>query len=501
MKNYLFCFFLALSFLNISVFAQYYNEDNNERIISLKERIKELKSLRDKIIVKRWSDRKKYYQDFETFKEDYHEQKNVLNSLQLRLQNLKEHSNNLLQSFEKNKSTYQVTLNSFENLSLEQKSILQNYANNINQRLPIQLQKRIEHIERIIDTIDLIIQEPQRTVQKIESFLKNEYALTQKVFAFFNHTFTTKSNKKQKGLLLDAGSIGSYFLHSAQEETQIKTLLRNNNFEGQLYQWKQNINSNVQDKLIANLESLNLNSKNQTILVPIDVLQSSIASTIYTEINNQNFIQKIWNYFYQGGIWMIPLFLTALVAFIFILNRLFYWRKYYRISKQKSHQLLDTILELTQQQKLTQAIELCHKYPKFNLLKPILFILETKQKNTQIAFDDLERQVQTHIIKETSTLEKFLTTIIVLGSVAPLIGLLGTVAGMIALFQVITLYGSGDPKLMASGISLALTTTQTGLAIAVPIMILHNYLNNLTNKAKHLFQYYNSELLNTLYHD
>jgi biopolymer transport protein ExbB len=64
----------------------------------------------------------------------------------------------------------------------------------------------------------------------------------------------------------------------------------------------------------------------------------------------------------------------------------------------------------------------------------------------------------------------------VLAAVAPLLGLLGTVTGMINTFQTITLYGTGDPRMMSGGISEALITTQLGLAVAVPIMILHHIL-------------------------
>jgi len=71
----------------------------------------------------------------------------------------------------------------------------------------------------------------------------------------------------------------------------------------------------------------------------------------------------------------------------------------------------------------------------------------------------------------------------VLGAVAPLLGLLGTVTGMIDTFRVITLFGTSDPKLMSGGISEALVTTELGLAVAIPIMLLHTYLSR---KSDHL---------------
>ena len=64
----------------------------------------------------------------------------------------------------------------------------------------------------------------------------------------------------------------------------------------------------------------------------------------------------------------------------------------------------------------------------------------------------------------------------ILGMVSPLMGLLGTVTGMIATFQMITLYGTGDPKIMSGGISEALITTEYGLIVAIPIILAHGYL-------------------------
>lgn len=80
------------------------------------------------------------------------------------------------------------------------------------------------------------------------------------------------------------------------------------------------------------------------------------------------------------------------------------------------------------------------------------------------------------ITREVPVLEKGLSMIKLLASVAPLLGLLGTVTGMIATFQSISLFGTGDPKLMASGISQALVTTMLGLCVAVPLLFLHSLL-------------------------
>ena len=71
---------------------------------------------------------------------------------------------------------------------------------------------------------------------------------------------------------------------------------------------------------------------------------------------------------------------------------------------------------------------------------------------------------------------------------APLLGLLGTVIGMIQTFQSITLFGAGDPRIMSDGISQALVTTQLGLIVAIPIILLHTLLSNRSNRLLHVLE-------------
>lgn len=86
------------------------------------------------------------------------------------------------------------------------------------------------------------------------------------------------------------------------------------------------------------------------------------------------------------------------------------------------------------------------------------------------------------LAEESSLLHRGLPTLAVLAAVSPLLGLLGTVTGMIETFQSITLFGTGDPKLMSGGISQALITTQLGLAVAIPLVLLHSVLTGRVNR-------------------
>ena len=109
---------------------------------------------------------------------------------------------------------------------------------------------------------------------------------------------------------------------------------------------------------------------------------------------------------------------------------------------------------------------------------PLGLIMKAYQDNREADLETLELKLDEIIIRSTPSIERGVGTIKLIASVAPLLGLLGTVVGMIATFQAITLFGTGDPKLMANGISEALVTTMLGLVVAIPTLFVHSLVNS-----------------------
>ena len=109
---------------------------------------------------------------------------------------------------------------------------------------------------------------------------------------------------------------------------------------------------------------------------------------------------------------------------------------------------------------------------------PLGRVLKVYEENKHADTETLELKLDESILRDVPKLEAGLTTIKVLSVIAPLLGLLGTVTGMIETFQQITLFGTGDPKLMAGGISEALVTTMLGLIAAIPLVLLHSILRD-----------------------
>jgi len=125
------------------------------------------------------------------------------------------------------------------------------------------------------------------------------------------------------------------------------------------------------------------------------------------------------------------------------------------------------------------------KTKEANKGNPLGRVMAIYSENPDTDIETLELKLDEAILRESSPLESGLSFIKVLYVVAPLLGLLGTVVGMIATFQMITLFGTGDPRMMAGGISTALVTTVLGLVVAIPLTLLHSFLQG---KSKSLIQ-------------
>lgn len=104
---------------------------------------------------------------------------------------------------------------------------------------------------------------------------------------------------------------------------------------------------------------------------------------------------------------------------------------------------------------------------------PLARVFEAYEQNKHQDLESLELKLDEQILRESPKIERFNDVVKVLAAVAPLLGLLGTVIGMIITFTAITNFGAGDPKLMAGGISVALMTTVLGLVAAIPLLLLH----------------------------
>jgi biopolymer transport protein ExbB len=128
------------------------------------------------------------------------------------------------------------------------------------------------------------------------------------------------------------------------------------------------------------------------------------------------------------------------------------------------------------------------KSEKANANNPLGRVLMVHEANPSMDTETLELKLSEAVMKEVPSIESGLNLLKIIAAVAPLMGLLGTVTGMIITFQAITIFGAGDPKAMAGGISGALVTTVLGLLVAIPTVLLHTVTNGQAKKVVHVLE-------------
>ena len=142
------------------------------------------------------------------------------------------------------------------------------------------------------------------------------------------------------------------------------------------------------------------------------------------------------------------------------------------IALQRFYSLTVVGRGVARQQKSTEA----------SLKNPLGRILSVYSDTLAQDVETLSLKLDEAILREIPKIERGLVTLAILAAISPMLGLLGTVSGMIETFQSITLFGTGDPKLMSGGISQALVTTELGLAVAIPILLIHSALSSKSNR-------------------
>jgi biopolymer transport protein ExbB len=168
----------------------------------------------------------------------------------------------------------------------------------------------------------------------------------------------------------------------------------------------------------------------------------------------------------KGGPVIVPLLLCSVISLSIIVERCLSLRR----TRILRYDVLQRIEELLRDRKIPEASTLCKRYPSSMtriLLAAILNHDKSRQEIKEI-IEDAGRQ-------EVPVLERYLTILGTIASISVLLGLLGTVTGMIRTFNAIAALGYGHPEALAGGISEALVATATGLAIAIPTLIMYNF--------------------------
>ncbi|MCD6423272.1 MAG: DUF3450 family protein [Elusimicrobia bacterium] len=303
---------------------------------------------------------------------------------------------------------------------------------------PYKKEERIEKLKNVKD------------IRSFFSFLKDEIVSGRKCEIY------TAKIKGQDSEVFRAGWIFAVSKSTDNSFALLKKRVRREKIE---YRWnkirKEHIASKLLDIFRAVEEGIN------KVVLPLDVTQGTKLFTSQTK-------GGLWGWFRRGGPVMIFILLVAVAIIVMTVERLLFFKKEYI----DADVLMERVVGLWNKGHRDDAIDLC-KRTKGPVARMLFDALVKHRAGKEI----MEEAIHQRHLEEMPRLSRHLSAIAVLAGISPLLGLLGTVSGMISTFQIITYHGGGDPRLLAGGISEALITTEFGLIVAIPALLIHSYLS------------------------
>lgn len=305
-----------------------------------------------------------------------------------------------------------------------------------NLKLPEAFENQTE-IEKITDLVDFA-----------KGILSNSSKTSKHQGNFF-----LQDGTEVQGQILKVGNIASYGI--SPKGSGVLAPAGENNFKI----WNSKDNDSVKNILNSNtLDSL-----------PIFLYESSVKPI---EEKQSKTIKGVVD---SGGIIAWIIFVLGVIAALLIIMRFWFLKK----ASSSTEKILNKIVNHIENEDMSAAIKVA-KSKKSSSSRVLYAVLRNITRDRE----HIEDIVSESILHESGQLNRFGSLIMVIATVSPLLGLLGTVTGMISTFDIITEFGTGDPKLLSSGISIALITTEIGLAVAIPALLFGNVLSGWAERIK-----------------
>jgi biopolymer transport protein ExbB len=467
MKKFHYSFIIALISVSVS-FAQQSNFDEDlvkkrAELNAAKADLEEARQKRDMAVAARWEDREAANEERELFNEKYRENKEKVDALMVERSRLQEDVRVGREDLSQVKAATEQARSEFLSLSAQQDLLepLQRYRD---QGVQFHIPERMENFNRVKKEIELYRDDPLRVAQKILDLSKKELLFTREIE--WKKGELLFGNKVAYGNQLRLGGI--FAMQEAEPDGPVALMLPLAGEKGQVYSWQENLAPEVK----ASLKTAFASSKDSArIMIPVDVLLSTVLSSELANQTEQSLFNRLKAFMHDGGILMWPIAALLIFGLILVIERfLFLSIKSYTIRYR-------FVINLCEIGKIEDARKKAKKL-RGSVGKVIQAAL-LKQYSSRA---EAEKAIEEVFAAETPAIERGLSSISIMASTAPLLGLLGTVMGMIELFQVITMHGTSDPKLLAGGISIALITTEAGLMVAIPLQLCHTFLGNKADK-------------------
>jgi len=431
-------------------------------INSAKADLEDARKARDQAVAERWQDKKQQNEEREALTEKQRDGKEKVDGLAAERARLFEEVRASREDLAHMQEEAERARNEFLTLSSQQDRA-EALARILDQGVPFQIPERLQQMNQLKNGIDLHRDDPGRVAQDLLRAAVRELQYTRSI-DWQHGDLVFGGNTSVRGDRVRLGAIGAVQYETTHQMASL--MLPSVGEHGRVFGWQDNLAPPIKLAIGKGF----FESKDSTmVLFPVDVLLSTSLSTQMAQAHELSWRDSAKKWFHDGGVIMYPIMGVGLLSLLMVLERILIIRWKGRHSRRR----LRKVFALANEGKVDEARAEADK-----LRGSVGRIAQAVFRYPAGGRDAAEKGVEDVIAYEVLNLERRLGTIAVFGSTAPLLGLLGTVMGMIELFGVITLYGSNDPKLLAGGIAVALVATEAGLLVAIPTQLLHAWVSN-----------------------
>jgi biopolymer transport protein ExbB len=261
--------------------------------------------------------------------------------------------------------------------------------------------------------------------------------------------------------------LGTVFLAELEKEGKgaSQILLRTGSLQGKVFAWRQNLAGDNNDLLRDAVQTAVRGGERA--LIPFDVLQFRSTGSGYTRGESETAWARFKAWFKSGGVTLYPLFAVGFLALFLMVERLVFFAS----RSAGTGRFLKEFHAFVDRGDWEGAAALAAR-SRGSMAR----VMRAVAENARGTREEAERAVQEAMLREVPAHERRLSLLAATGTASPLLGLLGTVAGLVTLFKTMNQLGASDPKLLSGGISEALINAETGLAIAIPVLLVHGWL-------------------------
>ena len=483
---------VALALLAPAAFAQQAPADidavkKRAELNSAKADLEEARKKRDMAVAARWKDRETANQERELFNEKYNESKEKVDALMSERARLFEDVRVAREDLAQVKLQAEKARAEFLSLAAGPER-LETLAKFQEQGIPFKISERVEVQNKVKKEMGLYKDDPVRIAKGLFDAARAEMGFTREIQMEQGELVFGRS--VAQGMRLRLGGLYAMELADAADGlTGIKPsalMLPVAGEKKRSFSWQENLTPETRKEI----EAAFAHAKDSAFVnVPVDVLLSTELSSELANHQETTWKDDLMEFFRNGGILMYPIVTLFGLGLLVALWR-FLWLLIAGFGGLSTGR---TLKALRKGDLETARVQVKRAHGKVGrVLKTVLLKDYSGREAGEKALEEL-------FAREVPKIESGLTWISVFAATAPLLGLLGTVMGMIELFDVITMHGTSDPKLLAGGISIALVTTEAGLIVAIPLQLIHTFLTNRADSLRSRMESAGLAVLNALW--